>query len=369
MNVIVAWFRRILSDPQAVILGVILLVGFAIVFFLGHALAPVIAAAIIAYLLEGVVGVLVRWHVPRPVAVVVVFTTFLVFFIYALGVLLPLLSQQLTQFIIELPNMIARGQELLMRLPERYPEFVSETLMRELIAAIRAQVGTWGQQVLSRSLAFIPDLITLTIYLFLVPLLVFFFLKDKEPIVAWLADFLPRERRLAKKVWHEVNEQISNYIRGKFVEIIIVALATYIAFAYLGLNYAMLLAVLVGLSVIIPYIGALVVTIPVAMVAYFQWGWGSDFAYTMLAYVVIQAIDGNLLVPLIFSEAVNLHPVAIIVAVLVFGELWGFWGVFFAIPLATLVKAVISAWPRASQEVAEEVLPPPALTEESCPTS
>ena len=71
-----------------------------------------------------------------------------------------------------------------------------------------------------------------------------------------------------------------------------------------------------------------------------------DFAWLMVTYLVIQALDGNLLVPLLFSEAVNLHPVAIIIAVLVFGGLWGFWGVFFAIPLATLVKAVLNAWPK-----------------------
>jgi putative permease len=70
-----------------------------------------------------------------------------------------------------------------------------------------------------------------------------------------------------------------------------------------------------------------------------------------VAYLVIQALDGNVLVPLLFSEVVNLHPVAIIVAILVFGGLWGFWGVFFAIPLATLVNAVITAWPR--REAAE----------------
>jgi putative permease len=65
----------------------------------------------------------------------------------------------------------------------------------------------------------------------------------------------------------------------------------------------------------------------------------------MGAYLVIQALDGNVLVPLLFSEVVNLHPIAIIVAILVFGGLWGFWGVFFAIPLATLVQAVLKAWP------------------------
>lgn len=82
------------------------------------------------------------------------------------------------------------------------------------------------------------------------------------------------------------------------------------------------------------------------MIAFFQWGWGDQFIYLMVAHAIIQALDGNVLVPLLFSEAVNLHPVAIICAVLLFGGLWGFWGVFFAIPLATLVKAVLDAWPK-----------------------
>ncbi|MGB2465802.1 MAG: AI-2E family transporter, partial [Porticoccaceae bacterium] len=113
-----------------------------------------------------------------------------------------------------------------------------------------------------------------------------------------------------------------------------------------GLNYAALLALLVGLSVLIPYIGATVVTLPVLLVGYMQWGYSADFLWLFLVYGVIQFLDGNLLVPLLFSEVVNLHPVAIIVAVLFFGGIWGFWGVFFAIPLATLVKAVYNAWPR-----------------------
>jgi putative permease len=144
----------------------------------------------------------------------------------------------------------------------------------------------------------------------------------------------------------EVDRQIANYVRGKFWEIIIVWAASYTAFAFFGLQYSMLLAVLVGLSVVIPYVGATVVTFPVMLVAWFQWGWGQDFIWVTVAYLVIQALDGNVLVPLLFGEVVNIHPIAIIVAILVFGGLWGFWGVFFAIPLATLVNAVIRAWPR-----------------------
>jgi putative permease len=81
------------------------------------------------------------------------------------------------------------------------------------------------------------------------------------------------------------------------------------------------------------------------MIAWFQWGWSPEFIWLSVAYGVIQALDGNVLVPMLFSEVVNLHPVAIVVAILLFGGFWGFWGVFFAIPLATLVQAVINAWP------------------------
>jgi putative permease len=184
----------------------------------------------------------------------------------------------------------------------------------------------------------------------LMPVLVFFFLKDKDRLTHWFISFLPRERHLVSSVWTEVEGQIANYVRGKAGEIVIVGAVSYVTFVALGLEYAALLATVVGFSVLIPYIGAAVVTLPIALVGFFQWGWGWDFGQLMIAYAIIQAIDGNVLVPLLFSEAVDLHPVAIIVAILIFGGLWGFWGVFFAIPLATLVQAVLKAWPRDSEE-------------------
>ena len=107
-----------------------------------------------------------------------------------------------------------------------------------------------------------------------------------------------------------------------------------------------LIIVIVGLSVLIPFVGAAVVTIPVFAVAVIQFGWSWDLGAVMGAYAVIQFLDGNILVPLLFSEVVDLHPITIIVAVLAFGGVWGVWGVFFAIPLATLIKAIYRAWPR-----------------------
>ncbi len=345
MNIFREWFQRNFSDPQAIILALLLAGGFFVVIYWGSMLAPLLASVVIAYLLEAVVAMLERKGLRRIFSVLIVFCVFIVILLFLMLWLIPVLTTQVAQLVQELPRQIDSGQQMLMQLPERYPQIISEQQVNEIMNTLRGELAGLGQSVLSLSLSSIPGLIALVIYLILVPLLVFFFLKDKQLIHGWIATYLPKQRELATTVWTEMDQQIGNYVRGKFSEILIVGGASYIVFILMGLNYAALLGALVGLSVIIPYIGAAVVTIPVAMIAFFQWGWGSEFAYLMLAYGIIQALDGNVVVPLLFSEAVNLHPVAIIVAVLVFGGLWGFWGVFFAIPLATLVKAVLNAWP------------------------
>lgn len=345
MQVITDWFKRVFADPQIVFLTLFLLCLFGIVITMGDMLAPVLASIVIAYLLEGVVALLERRALPRLLSVIIVFVIFMLFVALVLLGLLPLLSRQVSEFVQQFPAMISMGQQALMQLPERYPELIPQDQMDQLIRQIRNDIASFGQQAVSWSLASVVGVITLVIYLILMPLLVFFFLKDKQLIIGWMVQRMPRHRKFAGTVWKDVDSQIANYVRGKFWEIIVVWAASFVTFTLLGLNYALLLAVMVGLSVIIPYIGAAVVTLPVIFVAWVQWGWTTDFAWLAVAYFVIQALDGNVLVPLLFSEVVNLHPVAIIVAILVFGGIWGFWGVFFAIPLATLVKAVLTAWP------------------------
>src|SRR3990167_9309727 len=322
------WLHRYFSDEQAVVLAVLLILGFAAVLTLGGMLAPVLTGLILAFLMQGLVNALERLRLPQVAAVWLVFTLFMSMLGLFLLVLMPLLWQQLSTLI-------------------------TDAQVLQLIESVRGEVGKFGQWAVSFSLSSLPMLVSIMIYLVLVPILVFFFLKDRQLIGEWFRGYLPRERTLISQVAQEMNKQIANYIRGKVIEIIICGVVTYIAFAYLELNYAALLALLVGLSVVVPYIGAVVVTVPVALIGLFQWGFSDQFVYLMVVYGIIHALDGNVLVPLLFSEAVNLHPVAIICAVLLFGGLWGFWGVFFAIPLATLFKAVIDAWPRREQVVAE----------------
>lgn len=345
MKAISDWLNRLFSDPQALALGGLLVVTTGIVLIMGRMLIPVIAGLVLAYLLEGLVQRLENRGLPRWLAVAIVFTLFFAFFLFLMFGLAPLLYRQLTQLVQQLPNIVAKGQVGLAQLPDRFPELITETQVAEINIYVRGQIANLGQRILSYSLSSVVGVITVLIYVILVPLLVFFFLKDKYPILTWFARFLPSDFSLAAKVWKDVDAQTGNYVRGKFWEILIVWAVSAATFTVMGLDFAMLLGLMVGVSVVVPYIGAAFVTLPVGIIAYAQWGWGPDFMWLMLAYGIIQLLDGNVLVPLLFSEAVNLHPIAIIVAVLVFGGLWGFWGVFFAIPLATVVQAVINAWP------------------------
>jgi putative permease len=346
------WIDRYFSDPQFVILSLLLVFGFVFIFWLGDMLIPVFASIVIAYLLDGMVVALQRWHTPRLISVIVVFLLFMACLLSLIIILLPKLSRQIGQLLQQLPAMLAAGQKELMLLPERYPDFISEIQIKQFLNFISSEFTNLLQRILSSTVASVRGLISVLVYLVLVPFLVFFFLKDKVKIINWLAGFLPHNRKLTTEVWHEVNQQIGNYIRGKLWELLIIWGVSYLTFVLLDLQFSMLLSLFVGLSVLVPYIGVIVMFFPVMLIAYFQWGWGSDFAYTVLAYSIIQLLDGNLLAPLLLSEVVNLHPVAIIVAVLLFGGLWGIWGLFFAIPLATLAHAVIKAWfnSRAPQE-------------------
>lgn len=346
MYLITDWFKRHFSNPEVVFLAVALIAVFTVVLVFGDILGPVIASIIVAYLLEGIVKVMERHRVPRLLAVVVVFTVFMLALVFVMLGLIPLLSSQLTELVQQIPSFLARGQEVMMRLPERYPEIVSAEQVNEVITVLRRELTLFGQRVLTLSLTSVGGLISVLLYLVLMPILVFFFMKDKHRILTWLLRYLPSDYKLAQQVWQDVDAQIANYIRGKFWEILIIWGVCFVTFSYFGLDYAMLLGFLVGLSVLIPYVGAAVVTIPVYLIAWFQWGWSAEFIYVAVAYLVIQILDGNVLVPVLFSEVVNLHPVAIITAILIFGGFWGLWGVFFAIPLATLVQAVLSAWPR-----------------------
>ena len=344
------WYKSRFSDPQAITLVFIIMgIGLAIYFGAGL-LAPIFIALVLAFLLEWPVAQMGRFGIGRTPAASIVLIVFMGLTLLIMLGLIPSVWRQGVSLVTDLPSMLDKGMITLKELSENYPQFISTTQVDSTVDELKKLLDTehvldFGKQLLGYS----ASLLVLMVYAILVPLLVFFFLKDKETLLKDSKRFFPSNRELARKVWFEMDQQIFNYIRGKVIEIVIIGVASYIFFALMGLRYSALLGVLTGLSVLIPYVGATLVTLPIALVAFFQWGVSPEFGYLMLGYGIIQALDGNVLVPILFSDAVDLHPVMIIAAVLVFGGLWGVWGVFFAIPLASLVKAILNAWPNNQQ--------------------
>ena len=262
--------------------------------------------------------------------------------------LAPILYQQLQSIITELPKWFSQLRTFISDLPNQYPDLVTSDQIASFLDNVSAQLLAVSQNFLRISILGIQNTLSLAVMLVLLPILVYFMLYDRKELINSFLTILPNNKNMLEKIWTEMDVQLSNYVRGKAFEILIVGIASAILFWSFGLKYTALLSVLVGLSVLIPYIGAFAVTVPVAVVAYLQFGFGYDFMLLLGLYIVLQVLDGNWLVPMLFSNAVKMHPVTIILAVFVFGGLFGFWGVFFAIPMATFLKAIVNAWPSES---------------------
>jgi len=338
-------FRKIFSNEETLVFGMLLTVAFLILFFLGNILTPFLISIIFAYLLVGMQKRLEDYGFNSTIALILTYSFFLLLGIALMVWLGPLVYQQLQSLILEIPKWVNAFMIFAQNVPEKYPDLVSSDQITAFLQSLSGQITTISQDFLKASIAGIQNTVTIAINLILLPILVFFFLFDREPIISGFLNILPRERAMLKKVWIEMDGQLSNYARGKAIEIVIVGSTAAILFMYFGLDYIALLSVFVGFSVLIPFLGAFIVTLPVAAVGLLQFGLSFDFWFLMGAYIVLQILDGYLLVPILFSDAVKLHPVIIMLAVFVFGGMFGFWGVFFAIPIATLIKAIWNSWP------------------------
>ena len=332
-TILKSWVERYFSDEEALILLVVLVAGFAAIILFGRMLAPFFTALVIAFLLQGVVSALTRRGLPHLLAVIMVFLAFISVLLTLAFILMPLIWNQLVGLVQETPRMFASGQGWLDELQARYPNIITPDQIQNWIGVASREISQLGQRALTLSLASLGNIMAVIIYLVLVPILVLFMLKDRDVLVGFMLSLLPQKRTLLSRIWREMDDQIANYIRGKFIEIIIVGTVTFFTFAFFGLPYTALLAVLVGFSVLVPYIGAAVATLPVAAVAGFHFGISEEFVYVLVAYGVIQALDGNVLAPVLFSETNNIHPVSIIVAV----DL-GLLGYFLRYPLGNAAK-------------------------------
>lgn len=344
IDVIRSWYDRNLTNSAAVRL--VLIIGFALVIFhwLGHLLAPVFVSIVITYLLDSLIVKLTKYKCPHLLAVLFVFTIFIGIFLAFLLIVLPMLWEQLISLIQELPNIFNKGRETIFSLMNKYPNVISKEVIDDVLSTFKQELVSIGQFIFNVSIASISSMIMVGIYIVIVPLLVYFLLKDKKEILGNIKQVIPESDEL-RDIWKDVHFQLGQYVKGKVSEMLIMTLVAFALFLIYNLNFSLLLSFLVGVSVFIPYVGIIAVTIPVVIISLMQWGWTPELWWLMLWYLILVTLDGNVLAPLLCSDALKMNPVFIIIAILVFGGIWGFWGIFFAIPLAILVRSLLKKWP------------------------
>ena len=340
---------RFFFNEETIFFSLFLLVTFLLLLFFGGVLLPILISLVIAFLLNGLVQVLENMRFPRWLSLT---TSLIIFFaLYtSLFLILPSIGSQINSLIQSLPNIVESLQQVLSNLANSYPEFFSEEEIPNIIVNLSSQINNLLSQALGQIAGTISFAFNALIYAILIPLMVFFFVKDKETLLPLISFFAPEKKGLMDSIFLEMNDQLYNYVTGKLIEIFIVSSVSLLVFSFLGLPYTFLLALLVGLSVLIPFFGAILVTFPVVLIGLYEFGISTEFYWLLGLYLLIQVLDGNILVPFLFSARNKLHPVVIVISVLFFGGIWGFWGLLFAIPLATFVKAIINSWPQKSLE-------------------
>ncbi len=341
-----SWLNRNFSSPEALGLFFTVLFGFLMLEFFGGFLTPVIMSIIFAYLLKSPVDWLVKCRCPRIIAVLIVYLLFLSVFTLIFLVFLPSLWRQTYLLVSQIPQVFSQAQVWLDAIQQKHPSYFSEAQVAQLISDLRNQATRAGQWLLSQSITSLPNVIEILVYLILVPLLLFFFMKDRDQLINWFRQYMPKHPGLVLRVWSEFNVKMAAYVRGRVIEILLVFVVLWIVYSLFGLPYAFSLAAAFAISQLIPIIGGVVVTIPITIIALMHWGMTPVFWGFMVVHFVIYALDGNVLVPLLFAEFMDLHPVVIILAVMFFAAIWGIWGAFFSIPLATLIDIILRKWPR-----------------------
>lgn len=333
--------RSLATDPQIISLVIILALVVGALYFFGFQLIPFLVAFVLAYCLDSGVQRLKQYGLGQGLAVTLVYLVYLVMYFVMLAGPVQIVARRAVQLARNLP---ANADQLLARFsafPDPTLGLLPEKMRQDVLDLVLAQIQHALGFLVSGSFGLISQVTAWVMFLFLVPLLVLFFLKDKDVLIQAVLRCLPRNRELATKIWLEMEKRMGGYVRGKIWEILIVGVVSWVAFALLGFEYPVVFAMLSGFSALIPFLGMIGVAIPLFIQGYLQWGMTWPMGWLMIVFAIIHFVDGNILVPFILSHAVKLHPVTILLAVLLFGSIWGFWGVLFAIPLATFAKILL----------------------------
>ena len=326
-----------------IVLAAVVLLGF--LEFLGrvHTVATItIAAIFLCYVIYPAVSRLNR-RLPVWASLLIVYAVLIALAATALSFIVPALSDNVKQFIHDAPVLVHNTQDaltnpnnpFLARLP---------SAARTFIAALPAELVSWlnryGGEAATRFFSVAASILGILAIFVVVPVVAIYILIDKDAMHATLISVIPAQSRPKfLKILQEINSVVGGFIRGQLLVAIIVGILITIMLTLLHVRYALLIGVVAGLLEVIPYLGAFVGAAPAVIISLVTNGPGNA-ALVVLGFVVINQLEGHLISPFVVGESVGLAPLAIVLALLTGGELFGLPGLIVAVPVAGIIKVL-----------------------------
>jgi predicted PurR-regulated permease PerM len=300
-------------------------------------LAPFFFAVIISYVLHPVVGLLTRRKVPRSAAVLIIYAVFIACVAVVLANLVPMFAEQVRELNERLPGLTMKAQDFVDDVKNN--RSVPDSVRDGIAGAIRrAEDGV--ARFIGNLAGGIGETLDILFAAFIVPFLAFYMLKDYQMIERAALTFVPeRYRRDAVTMLKEIDEALGNYVRGQFTVCLIIGIMAYVGYWLIGLELPLLLAGIVALFNIIPYLGPFFGAAPALLVASTE-----SLRMVLLAAAVnlaVQVLEGNVISPLVVGRKLQMHPLVIIFVVLVGGEAFGIIGLILAVPAYVVLKVIV----------------------------
>lgn len=305
--------------------------------FLKAVLAPFLIAVIISYVLNPIVNMLNGRKMPRTIAVLLIYAVFITCVIVILMNLIPMFMKQLQELNEHLPELTMRAQGLYDGL--NHNRLIPESVRTGLEKALVKVEENFSASITNMANG-IGSTINMLLIAFIVPFLAFYMLKDFQLIEKTVLTFVPAGRRKsAIKLVKDIDTALGNYVRGQFIVCIIVGIMAYLGYWLIGMQYALLLACIVAVFNIIPYMGPFFGAAPAIIMA-------TTISMKMVLFVaivnmVVQILESNVISPQVVGRTLHLHPMSIIFALLVGGELAGIVGMILAVPILAVLKVIV----------------------------
>jgi predicted PurR-regulated permease PerM len=320
------------------------LVGFILFLYVfSGILLPFVAGMILAYLLDPVADRLERLGMGRLAAVFVILAAFVVGFVLVLILVMPILGHQLAGFLTRLPDYVTRLQQFI---AAKVGDGDSPTIIGMTARDLQSSLGglvSQGAQWLAGVLASLwsggQALLSILALLVVTPVVAFYMLLDWDRMTAAVDAWIPRDSvDTVRELFREMDEGVSGFIRGQVSVCLILGLYYAIGLSLVGLNFGLLIGIVIGLISFIPYVGAtvgLVVSVGVAVAQF--WPEWTPIALVLGVFAVGQFLEGNVLQPKLIGGHIGLHPVWLMFALFAFGYLLGFVGLLIGVPAAAAV--------------------------------